>query len=198
MVLRMMFISLFAIPFTLFGQDEGQEILSHFSISQSGNAIRLILTIEAGTSSCNGIELERSTGGEYQTISLIPGICGGSEFEETYVLLDENPVPGVEASYRVNLGNVGRSSVLRITFVELDNGIAVFPNPASDRVNILASEELTDAEISIYDSQGTLVFTLEKAAIPGQFPLDMLKPGTYNLLVKGNGKSWKTKIILVE
>jgi len=183
----------------MFAQTEGQDILSHFSVSQVGNQIRVSLTIEAGESSCQGIELERKVeSGLYEVIDMVPGICGGSEFEESYVLLDENPVSGQSLSYRLFLGNVGRSEVISLIFVPLIDGIAIYPNPASTEFTILLDKQIgEECNIEIIDIAGRIVYSLE-STIDSMFAINSVHwhAGTYQIRAYNENFDIRKKLVI--
>ncbi len=191
---------LLAFSKSICAQTEGQEILSEFSIYQLGDEIRIQVTIEAGTSSCQGIDLERKTGdGEFVIIDNIPGICGGSEFEETYTFSDINPSSGKELSYRLNLGNVGRSEVLSIYFVVLDNGISIYPNPAVDLIQIMLDKPFgTECDVEVSNSQGQVVLLIEKWIQPSiAISCSHWQNGIYTVKVRSEQKEWVKQFILL-
>jgi hypothetical protein len=181
-------------------QTEGQEILSGFSIYQQGDEIRIQVTIEAGTSSCLGIDLERKIGeGEFEIIDNIPGICGGSEFEESYVFKDINPLSGKELSYRLNLGNVGRSEVLSIYYVVLENGISIYPNPAIDVIQVMLDKPYgIECDVEVSNSQGHIVFSLEKWIQPSfAISCSHWQNGIYTVKVRSEQTEWVKQFILL-
>jgi hypothetical protein len=180
-------------------QTEGQEMLSEFSIVQEGYKIRVFLTIEAGTSSCQGIDLERKVGNEdFNVIYSIPGICGGSEFAESYILFDELPKDGEKLSYRVNLGNVGRSEVLEIYYIPLQEGIAIYPNPALDIVNILLDKNYgVECEIEVVSSLGNIVFSVEKWIQPSiSIQCSTWSKGNYTVKISSSNRDWVKQFVV--
>jgi Secretion system C-terminal sorting domain len=180
-------------------QTEGQDLLSSFSVYQQGDNIMIILTIEAGTSSCQGIDLERKVGsGEFQVIAAIPGLCGGSEFEETYILKDENPQEGEQLQYRVNLGNVGRSDIVQLYFIPLEEGIALYPNPAQSNVNILLDKELgQECDIEISNSSGQQVFFLEGWIYTSiSISCESWSKGIYTVKIRSTEEHWTKQFVV--
>ena len=113
-----------------FGQD--LPLLESFSAIQVENHVQLDFSI-AGGASCNGVQLLRSSDGEYFTeIGAIQGICGGSEFTEQYTLRDNAPLQTSTNRYKLVLGVQGESEVIQLDFVPLYAGFNVYPNPVQD------------------------------------------------------------------
>jgi hypothetical protein len=175
----------FALCKSTLAQTEGQEILSGFSIYQQGDEIRIQVTIEAGTSSCLGIDLERKIGeGEFEIIDNIPDI---------------NPLSGKELSYRLNLGNVGRSEVLSIYYVVLENGISIYPNPAIDVIQVMLDKPYgIECDVEVSNSQGHIVFSLEKWIQPSfAISCSHWQNGIYTVKVRSEQTEWVKQFILL-
>ena len=73
--------------------------------------------------------------------------------------------------------------------------VAVFPNPAKDRVNIRLAEE-TDAGVCLYDMTGRLVFTANAATQYFVIPTQGLSQGIYTLMVNVGGKQQVERLVL--
>lgn len=135
----------------------GQQLLSGFSATQYGNTVRVDFTIVAGVSYCLGAQLERSTDGiSFHVIDAIDGVCGGSEFEESYLLVDSLPAPNRLNFYRLVLGGIGESQIIAVHFVELIDGVKLFPNPASDFAWL------------VFENPGNIGFNFTLAGVLGQ------------------------------
>lgn len=163
---------------------EGESILSRFNIRQLNNTIVAEFTIEAGTSSCNGIELERSTSGTnqvFEVIGIIPGICGESEFEESYLLVDNNPPANDTIYYRLNMGNIGKSEVLPFVFVEFTGEITIYPNPSAGLVNLrFENNENLSCNVTISSPEGRIIVSQDfSSAFHVKYQLDDFSPGLY-------------------
>jgi len=116
---------------------DGQSILTRLDARQVNNTVQVSFTIEAGTSYCLGVLLERSRDGlAFESVGYLPGVCGGSEFEESYTMVDDQLSENGTVYYRLDLGNVGKSDILELDFFRLENSVLVFPNPAERWVQV--------------------------------------------------------------
>lgn len=149
-------------------------ILASFELVQVDNTVQLTFGILGGAS-CNGVQWERAGADlDFETIASISGVCGGSEFTEYYSLVDEAPLTGEVSYYRLVLGSQGRSQERTFLFVELDDGVKLYPNPSSDVVNLRFSNPSQKlVKIRVFDITGSLVFE------------DLSQNGEYQLKVSG-------------
>ena len=97
----------------------------------------------------SGVQLLRSSDGvQFFRIDEIQGICGGSEFTEHYILLDETPLQATTNHYKLALGVQGESQVIQLNFVPLNAGFNVFPNPVQDWA-VLKWDNPTEIQFSV-------------------------------------------------
>ena len=193
------FLILFSV-FTTHSQTEGQEILSAFDVQQAGDAVLVNFTIEAGISYCLGVDLERSNDGiQFESVVHLPGVCGGSEFEESYLLWDSLPPLNQLIYYRLDLGLIGKSETRIVRFVEFENGIRVFPNPSSGIVYI-KTEELNSEKIliGVYDLYGKSVEVSSNSS-KDEISINpsQLLPGTYFFSVQSGNTIRKGTFIVL-
>lgn len=105
--------------------------------------------------------IQRSSNGiDFTSISDLTA-NGNSNRIIDYSFIDEAPVTGINY-YRLKMLAIDNSSKYsNIVSVKNDalNGLAVYPNPASNEINIgFDAEKISMAEISIYDVNGKLVY----------------------------------------
>ncbi|WP_343694503.1 family 16 glycosylhydrolase [Flavobacterium sp.] len=74
---------------------------------------------------------------------------------------------------------------------------AIYPNPASDYIQVSIPENLDNKIITIYDNSGSLILqnNLEKEANESVIDLSRLRKGIYILNFKSDQKSWTKKLI---
>ncbi|WP_035651226.1 family 16 glycosylhydrolase [Flavobacterium sp. ASV13] len=74
---------------------------------------------------------------------------------------------------------------------------AIYPNPASDYIQVAIPENLDNKIITIYDNSGTLILQNkpEKEASESVIDLSRLREGIYILNFKSDQKSWSKKLI---
>ena len=161
----------------------GNVILSSFTVQQIGDFVRADFGILGGAS-CFGAELQRSTDNEmtWETVASISGVCGGSEFTEYYTFNDYAPVHGTSNMYRLELGGVGRTMTLEVFFTALDDGILLWHNPVSDRLNIRWEGLPTKRHrVVICDSRGTRIEAFDVVGNTAAIDLSRHPPGIYML-----------------
>lgn len=109
-------------------------LLENFSATALNGKVYLSWVIRAG-STCNGIQIERKTGGiaGFVQIGEIPGICGSSAAPQPYSFTDEHPENNNTNTYRLNLGGLAYSEERSLLLNQIGNGLYSFrPSPASD------------------------------------------------------------------
>lgn len=80
---------------------------------------------------------------------------------------------------------------------EWQDGVAVWPNPVVDNINIRVSEYSSPIQISLYSVNGTLVKQFLLSGSEDTFNLSSLVSGTYGMRLSGeNGKTIVIKKII--
>ncbi len=169
--------------FFLFAQDN---LLVNFSGQQVENYTHLNFTVRGGIT-CSGTEVQRSGDSiHFETIGDIPGICGSSIADQAYTFDDLHPLKNQNNFYRINMGQLGNSFVIKIPVIDYSDGILIMPNPVSDLATIFFSNSGHQKfTFTIYTPEGNAVHNFE--TVEGPFLLDrsILSSGTYLL----HGKS---------
>jgi len=111
---------------------QNNAILGNFTLFEAQGKVTLAWSIVKG-STCNGINIHRSTDGlHYVQVGEIPGVCGSSSEPLYYSFVDENPKKNSINYYKLELGNYGDSQVLPIEIIDIENnGYQIRPNPIS-------------------------------------------------------------------
>ncbi|MBL7941779.1 MAG: T9SS type A sorting domain-containing protein [Flavobacteriales bacterium] len=175
-----------------------EDFLSNLTATQLGNLVRIDFTVAAGTSYCLGVDLERSTDGlNFESIGFLPGVCGGSEFEESYFMVDSMPEINRMNHYRLDMGLIGKSDVIEVLFVLLENGIRCFPNPADDVVHIyFDNPNNLGTHLHIVDSIGRTVHRDATALRSFSIAVTDWLPGLYTAIVESESKRLLVNIIV--
>lgn len=139
---------------------QAEEVLESFSLTQNENTVIINFSIKGGAS-CNGVVVERrlASDTEYTVAGEISGVCGGSEFEEHYTIVDEAPILNSENIYRLRLGTQGFSDEKKLIVVELVNDYRIYPQPSKEEIFIQfnnPNEELV--RLSVYNLEGQAIF----------------------------------------
>jgi hypothetical protein len=66
--------------------------------------------------------------------------------------------------------------------------LAIYPNPASNQLNITVSEALLGENYSLYNSVGQLILTSKIQSTQTTLDISKLAKGTYTFIVKGSRK----------
>jgi hypothetical protein len=145
--------------------------------------------------------IERSKNAEnWEFVSNIKG-AGNSNSIVAYVDYDANPYQGI-SYYRLKQTDYdGRSAYSHIETVDFSDQVFIWlsPNPAEDKLTVFLKEKLNNAQISIFDSSGSLV-SLSNSDEPQalQVTLDVysLQPGMYTIkIIDTSGKSITLKFV---
>lgn len=172
----------FALLLLISGKDllfsQSHPILDNFYILESNGAVVLNWTIKGG-SSCNGIQIYRSTDSvNFYQVGEIAGVCGNSSSPQPYDYTDNSPVKNKVNYYKLNLGQEGFTSIISIEIIEIGkNGNQVRPNPAKDNARIyFTNDKYVTSNLILYDPSGTVLlkqnsdldyFDLDLTGIPG-------------------------------
>lgn len=155
-----------------------------FTVSKQNNQ-SLLQWSTASEQNNKGFEVQRSTDGiSFTKIGWVDG-AGNSASVQHYSFTDASPAKG-KNFYRLNQvdidGKDKLSATRKIDFSSLFD-ITIYPNPATDVLNVLVSKNT--AGIKIFDAQGKLVWRQENKAgllsIP--VPVQKLTAGLYILEV---------------
>ncbi len=136
----------------------------------------------ASESNNEGYEIQRSTNGkEWRALSFVDGYGSTTELQN-YFFTDIAPVPGINY-YRLKQidldGFFTLSSIVSTWFDGAYGAVRVYPNPATNLLNIRFPETIYDpVKISLFDTQGRL---MEQQSISAAQSIDVegLAPGMY-------------------
>jgi hypothetical protein len=142
-------------------------------------------------------------------ISLNNFVSFVADYENAIVKTGSKSVTGLESGkayqYRVKRFKNGKSSDFSAPITvnvivglenEFQNGVSVFPNPATDRVMIALPVHIGDVDVRIYDSVGKCVdVSLLEAGTTSAIDLDKFQPGVYIITVAMVGQVQKFKLI---
>ncbi|MBZ0205181.1 MAG: T9SS type A sorting domain-containing protein [Flavobacteriales bacterium] len=137
--------------------------------------------------------VERSPDNEtFTPIGTVPA-AGNAQFRNDYLFVDENPFRGVNY-YRLEQvdidGTTMRSHTVVATLSDGDGRPSIYPNPASDVLNVVFPHPLdTPVELQVQDALGRTVAMAPISLVSGQrtaqVPIEQLAKGWYNLRIAG-------------
>ncbi len=95
------------------------------------------------------------------------------------------------SAYKVDIAN----DVLNTTNVDFETSIAIYPNPASDVVNITLQDTSRTIEISVYDALGRVVMPSKNLDV-GRLDISGLSSGVYYIKIIQEGNKAVKRLIV--
>ncbi len=170
--------------------------------SFAGQAIKEINQLKWVTSAemnSSHFELQRSENGMQFTKIAIINAAGNTSIPQYYEYADRGLLPA-NSYYRLKQVDLdGKTWYSRIILISRDEAsyvIAVYPNPTTGKLNLVAGKEMKNARIRIVNTGGQLV--AEKTSISGtSYSIDIsyLLNGVYFMDVYENSKVIRTRIV---
>ncbi|OQP44795.1 peptidase [Niastella yeongjuensis] len=142
----------------------------------------------------SGTQLAISQAGSTTSESITRTMTPGTYYAQVY---GYNGANSASTCYtlRVQLGTASRMSTDLITSNEVQK-VAVFPNPATQVVNLNLTGYTGKSDVSLFDVNGRMVMTRIVSSVNSQFDISALPSGIYMLRIKNGGKEVNmTKII---
>jgi Secretion system C-terminal sorting domain len=177
--------------------------LTSFTAVLNEGAVDLAWTTEMESNSDHfGIERSSDAGAHWNTIGTVPA-HGNSSLPLSYTYVDNNPAPGTN-EYRLQLvdinGNYTYSNVATIRN-GLVGALSVYPNPATDYVNITLGGNATgNTMIRLFNLSGQLLQEKNLSNAGGTtVPLAVsgYSTGTYLLVIStADGSKQVTKLLI--
>ncbi len=150
---------LFWCGFTAIAQNDGIPYLD-FSLSNSGSSALVTWTVKAGNT-CQDVQVWRGTDSlNLKEVFAYAGICGDDDSSKVYSYTDNPPVTGITYYYRIVI-ITDRTQVKKV-LIPPSEGLSVYPNPATEKLNLVYSPQNNLLSIEIFDSKGNAVNILNK------------------------------------
>lgn len=147
--------------------------------------------------------LERSSDAYmFESVAIVDG-AGNSTYKREYSCIDETPLKGL-SYYRLKQTDFdGQTSYSKIVPVKFkDTGFYIFPNPASNKVTILADQDRsTDLSIHLLDMTGRVVYHEkirfdESNVNKHEFDVSPFARGVYTLICTSEDSNYTESLIL--
>lgn len=189
----------FGIANLTFNLDEALPVkLLSFDAYKKGNVAQLVWAT-ASEQNNKGFEIERSTDGRtFTKIGFVSSFAenGNSSLKLDYNFTDNNPANG-QNFYRLKQvdfdGKYEYSSVRLVSF-DKENNINLYPNPATESVNIAGLQG--SESIYVYDVSGRLVYQSKAENASVNIPLTACSKGTYHISIIGaDGTMYSYKVV---
>jgi hypothetical protein len=165
--------------------------LTRFAVTKEGNK-NVLRWITSSESNNNGFEVQRSADGiQYVSIGYVQSLAiGGNSANDLNYLFTDNSYTGMVQYYRLRqVDNDGRSQLSNVVIIRESNPITlsivdVYPNPATNIVNVVMSAPASDKVIAmITDLLGNIVSSkqvvLQKGNNSVSFNIGELAAGSY-------------------
>lgn len=138
-------------------------------------------------------EIQHSTNGiQFTTIGDVKG-NGTTQTEQHYSFTDNNAVSNAINYYRLNqIDFDGRSQISKMVALQFKNPrnkVTVYPNPASDVLQVTIPVKVSKLSMKIYDTQGRLQWSKRYNNPSKQIAVNVsnLPTGRYQLIIGGDG-----------
>ena len=153
------FFGIFFWPMDSYSQDHFA--LQNFSTFVKDKTVVLKWTMKPGNT-CFGIGVYRSEDKQtFDEIGIIGGVCGSPDQAVNFTFVDSFPIKNRPNYYRLVLGLLGESQILKITYYDWENTQTItIPNPAdiyTSRI-IFKNDDEKEAVLFIYDALGRYIY----------------------------------------
>jgi hypothetical protein len=164
--------------------------ISNFTVTKNGDMADVKWTTSVETDMAQ-FNVQRSVNGtEWKTIGQVAA-KGNSVVNQYYQFTDRSPVAGATNYYRLEQVGTDReihySEVRKLRFDGF-TGVAVYPNPAKDRVNLDVPVSLqgTQLTIKVVSTTGAVVLerNVSKAAPVETLQVQQLPQGMYHIIIR--------------
>jgi hypothetical protein len=170
---------------------------------QAGGTVGLTWEVEDGLNT-NHFDIQRSAEGvDWQTIGTLDA-NGSSALATDYSYTDASPLP-TQDYYRLQLvDDAGNDtySAIKVVSQSADNGIKIFPNPASDHINVSFGTTGVSGPVSIrlMNTTGQVLLQESVSQPAGEtitLPVTGYPAGSYLVQVIGEGEIKQSSIVLI-
>jgi hypothetical protein len=142
-------------------QEEYNQYVKNLKATAVDGKVYLSWTTKAGFT-CTDIHIEVSNDslGTYEKRGTYFGICGdASERDYSYIL--NNPIPNKLNYIKLQLGNIGKSHIISVFVLNLQESILVLPHPVTKNSSLYFYNNLKEqVQIDFYNLQGELVSSI--------------------------------------
>lgn len=149
----------------------------------------------------DGFEIEHSTEGSiWGKIGFVSG-AGTSDEVNSYEFRHLEPQTGSNY-YRLKQidfdGNYEYSRILEVNFTPFAQGMSLYPNPASDQLNIDVLRSFTSGKLQVFDLKGQLIYqsTLDKNQASMSLQTQNWASGAYQVILQVDNSLYTSKFML--
>lgn len=156
---------------------------NNLQVTRVQKSIRIDFTLNAG-STCNGIDIERSTdSSNFTEIGGFAGACGSPVEPVLYSFTDFSPVLNSINYYRVYFGTAVYSEVLSIDYRVQDNRtMLLYPNPCIDNLTVyLENPNFEFRTFELINMYGQIVSVYHSKEEEINIPIAEIPEGIYTI-----------------
>lgn len=160
---------------------------------------RLISWITSNENNVDRYEIERSTGSAYK-FERIGFVDANNHSSNSYSYIDNDILQEDICYYRLKIldadGKATYSKIVSVRNVHAGLAISIYPNPANQHINISLTEAVQNANMSIYNSSGKIIF--RRSNVSGQnfqFNISVLPSGFYSVTIEEKDKIFSKKFM---
>ncbi len=164
-------------------------ILKEFVLIRQQQGVLLKWTIKGGQR-CEGTKVYRAQGDRpFALIEHIQGICGGTDFDETYTHLDTFPAPNEQNHYRLEMGDLGFSDTVTLFYADFgQSDHARLTDPHTGTVTLLVGNTRNmPLTLQLTDLNGQVVGRQQTASNALVLQTAHLPRGVYVYRISGEG-----------
>ncbi len=169
--------------------------LNTFSATEANGKVYLNWVIASGNT-CDGVRVFRSADGiQFDQIGEIAGICGSPYSAVSYEFWDTLPLLNRKSAYRLELGNLGFSSVEVLVVYDFSKqSYQLIPHPFAQGGTIaFENPSFEMARLRIFSLNGLIMWEDEQNTSTFQIPDAYLKAGIYVFEIVSSGKNIRAK-----
>ncbi len=163
-------------------------ILTSFIASEQPNGI-LLKWVIAGGNQCQGTKMFRSLDQMvFEQIGHIPGICGGTQADETYTYFDTVPYGNHYNHYRLEMVFQGFTDIVTVFFEDFGSSDhALLSDHALGTYRILYTNDLNSTNVlEVFDRFGHSVYRASGNDSDFDLRTDGWPPGVYVFRISGS------------
>ncbi|MBY0424021.1 MAG: T9SS type A sorting domain-containing protein, partial [Cytophagales bacterium] len=171
------------------------ELIS-FDVEKKTDGVHLNWTAYSSSSS-QGYYVERSDDGvNFYTIGFVDFNSTKNGVSGDYEFIDKKPVVGVNYYRLKQIDNSGKLDYSTVKSIVVESSeILVFPNPSKGQLTVYVGAASPNAEITIYNALGSLVYATSTQLNTIDLDIQKLASGLYTVLVSNAGITQTVKLV---
>ncbi len=171
--------------------------LLSFDATALGNRVELTWSTASEINN-DYFTIERSANGiDWEKVAKIDG-AGNSLIRQDYLTVDKHPLSGL-SYYRLSQtdydGTVSYADIRSISF-KPESLCLIYPNPASDEINVLLRDKIETITVELYDVRGKLIVSQLITKQNSKIDVSEFKKGVYYIRLMSNDLTEVKQIVI--